>query len=67
MPVMATALAGVGVPAGSEPPAASADGFGAAEAAVELLAPSPYPFGETRAVLIEDLDGMALELIEGGS
>ena len=27
----------------------------------------PYPFGETRAVLIEDLDGMALELIEAGS
>ena len=26
----------------------------------------PYPFGETRAVLIEDLDGMALELIEAG-
>ena len=24
----------------------------------------PYSFGETRAVLIEDLDGMALELIE---
>ena len=24
----------------------------------------PYPFGETRAVLIEDLDGLALELIE---
>ena len=27
----------------------------------------PYPFGETRAVLIEDLDGMAVELIEAGS
>ena len=27
----------------------------------------PYPFGETRAVLIEDLDGLALELIEAGS
>ena len=27
----------------------------------------PYPFGETRAVLIEDLDGMAIELIEAGS
>ena len=26
----------------------------------------PYPFGESRAVLIEDLDGMALELIEAG-
>ena len=26
----------------------------------------PYPFGETRAVLIEDLDGLALELIEAG-
>ena len=24
----------------------------------------PYSFGETRAVLIEDLDGLALELIE---
>lgn len=24
----------------------------------------PYPFGESRAVLIEDLDGLALELIE---
>jgi hypothetical protein len=24
----------------------------------------PYPFGDTRAVLIEDLDGLALELIE---
>ena len=27
----------------------------------------PYSFGETRAVLIEDLDGMAIELIEAGS
>ena len=27
----------------------------------------PYPFGETRAVLIEDLDGLALELIQAGS
>ena len=26
----------------------------------------PYPHGDTRAVLIEDLDGMALELIEAG-
>ena len=24
----------------------------------------PYPLGETRAVLIEDLDGLAIELIE---
>ena len=24
----------------------------------------PYPFGDTRAILIEDLDGLALELIE---
>ena len=24
----------------------------------------PYAFGETRAILIEDLDGLALELIE---
>jgi len=24
----------------------------------------PHPFGDTRAVLIEDLDGLALELIE---
>ena len=27
----------------------------------------PYPFDETRAVLIEDLDGLALELIEAGA
>ena len=27
----------------------------------------PYAFGDTRAVLIEDLDGLALELIEAGS
>ena len=27
----------------------------------------PYPFGDTRAVLIEDLDGLAIELIEAGS
>jgi len=27
----------------------------------------PYPFDETCAVLVEDLDGMALELIEAGS
>ena len=27
----------------------------------------PYPFAETRAVLIEDLDGLALELIEAGT
>ena len=26
----------------------------------------PYPFGEGRAILIEDLDGLALELIEEG-
>ena len=26
----------------------------------------PYPFGESCAVLIEDLDGMAIELIEAG-
>ena len=32
-----------------------------------LTALDPYPFGETRAVLIEDLDGLALELIEAGS
>jgi hypothetical protein len=24
----------------------------------------PYAFGDTRAILIEDLDGLALELIE---
>jgi catechol-2,3-dioxygenase len=24
----------------------------------------PYPFGDSRAILIEDLDGLALELIE---
>ena len=45
-------------------------------AAVALLPPAhlaaagipilegPYPLGDTRAVLIEDLDGLALELIE---
>ena len=27
----------------------------------------PYAFGDTRAVLIEDLGGLALELIEAGS
>ena len=27
----------------------------------------PYAFGDTRAVLIEDLDGLALELIKAGS
>ena len=27
----------------------------------------PYAFGDTRAVLIEDLDGLAIELIEAGS
>ena len=47
MPALAAAPACVGGPADSEPPAASADGSGAAEAAVELPAPSPYPFGET--------------------
>jgi hypothetical protein len=26
----------------------------------------PYPFGDVRAILIEDLDGLALELIEAG-
>ena len=26
----------------------------------------PYPFGDARAILIEDLDGLALELIEAG-
>ena len=26
----------------------------------------PYPFGDSRAVLIEDLDGLALELVETG-
>lgn len=26
----------------------------------------PYAFGESRAVLIEDLDGMTIELIEAG-
>ena len=24
----------------------------------------PYPFGDTRAVIVEDLDGLALELVE---
>ena len=37
------------------------------EARGVLILEGPYPFGETRAVLIEDLDGMAIELIEGGS
>ena len=27
----------------------------------------PYPFGDTRAVLIEDLDGLALELVEAAA
>ncbi len=31
------------------------------------LLEGPYPFGDTRAVLIEDLDGLALELIEAES
>ena len=26
----------------------------------------PYKFGDTRAILIEDLDGLGLELIEMG-
>ena len=26
----------------------------------------PYPFGDARAILIEDVDGLALELIEAG-
>jgi hypothetical protein len=26
----------------------------------------PYKLGDTRAIMIEDLDGLALELIEGG-
>ena len=37
------------------------------EAAGVPIVDGPYPFGETRAVLIEDLDGLALELIEAGS
>jgi hypothetical protein len=28
------------------------------------LVKGPYPFGETRAIMIEDLDGLGLELIE---
>ena len=27
----------------------------------------PYPFGETRAALIEEVDGLALELMEEGT
>ena len=34
------------------------------EATGVQLVEGPYPFGDTRAVLIEDLDGLALELIE---
>ena len=36
------------------------------EAAGIPIVEGPYPFGDTRAVLIEDLDGLALELIEEG-
>ena len=34
------------------------------EAAGIPILEGPYPFGDTRAVLIEDVDGLALELIE---
>ena len=34
------------------------------EAMATPIVDGPYPFGETRALLIEDLDGLALELIE---
>ena len=34
------------------------------EAAGIPIVDGPYPFGETRALLIQDLDGLALELIE---
>ena len=36
------------------------------EAAGIPIVEGPYPFGDTRAILIEDLDGLALELIEAG-
>ena len=36
------------------------------EAAGVPILDGPYPFGAGRAVLIEDLDGLALELIEVG-
>ena len=36
------------------------------EAAGVPIIEGPYPFGEGRAILIEDLDGLALELIEEG-
>ena len=34
------------------------------EATGVQLVEGPYPFGGGRAILIEDLDGLALELIE---
>ena len=34
------------------------------EAAGISILEGPYSFGDTRAVLIEDLDGLALELVE---
>jgi hypothetical protein len=34
------------------------------ESAGISIVEGPYPFGDGRAILIEDLDGLALELIE---
>ena len=37
------------------------------EAAGVPILEGPYPFGDTRAALIEDLDGLALELVEAAA
>ena len=34
------------------------------QAAGVPIAEGPYPFGDTRAALIEDLDGLTIELVE---
>lgn len=46
-------------------PAFAADGV-YLPAGIPILE-GPYAFGDTRAVLMEDLDGLAIELIEAGS
>ncbi|MGQ0647135.1 MAG: hypothetical protein ACT4P7_06160 [Gemmatimonadaceae bacterium] len=40
-------------------------GFSYVEAPDGVLLEGPYAFGETRALMIEDPDGLAIELIEG--
>ena len=37
------------------------------EAAGVPILEGPYPFGEARAALIEDLDGLAIELVEAAA